>query len=147
VYSITGVQDPLQHAVGQEVAICQQQVAGPQPRQQVTQQGLLPRRQRRQRRPEHRPRAAFTHAHHPDLRERARPVLVSGVAELGGVLRGVRQVQAHPVGRDQPHPGNEGRLLLLAGQRPGGRRQQGLHHLPAQPLPCQRDRRRGRLHP
>ena len=123
-----------EQAVGQEVPVGQQQVTGPELPQQLAGQRLLPGGQRRGRRAQHRPGPALPEPHHADLRERATPAVVARVAELRPVLLRFRQVQAHPVHGHQPHPRHERAVLLLPGQRPGHRLQQGGHHLPAQPL-------------
>ena len=120
--------------MGEEVAVGQQQVAAAEPGQQLQGQRLLPGRQRRQFRPQHRPGPALAQADHPDLRERPRAGVVARVAELRAVLPGGGHVQAQAVDRDKPHPGHISGLLLLPGQRPGHRLQQLLHHAPAQPL-------------
>src|ERR1019366_8871501 len=101
-------------------------------------QRLLPGGQARHGRAHHGPGAAFPEAHHADLRERAAALVVARIAELGGVLAGVGQVQ--------PHPGDERALGLLPGLRPGYLLQQRGHHMPAQPPARVGDRRRGRLH-
>ncbi len=142
-----GGEHVFEQAVGQEVPVSRQQVTGGEPAQQLAGQRLLPGGQRGGRGAQHRPGAAFAEAGHADLRERAAPAVIARIAELGGVLRRVRKIQAHPVHRDQPHPRHERALLLLPGQRPGHLLQQGCHHLPAQPLARIRDRRRRRLHP
>ncbi len=100
----------------QEIAVGQQQVPGAEPAQQPPGQRLLPGRQRRQLGAQHRPGPAFPQSHHPHLGERPAAGVVARVAELRGVLRGVRQVQAHPADSRQPHPGHERRLLVLPGQ-------------------------------
>ena len=131
-----GGEHVFQQAVGQEVAVGQQQVPRGELAQQLAGQQLLPVA-----RPEVAAPSTARVPHSPSPTTRIcgngpRPV-VARVPELRPVLLVVRQVQAHPVHGRQPHPGHERGLLLLPRQRPGRLLQQPLHHLPAQPLPGQ----------